>query len=143
MPIPEPISAVKGWDKCFSWPGWVWGSQLKGALQRKIRSSFQSWRKERFPPSGMKTESKSVSIFPCQKGVGARDGDHSQKNPHNFRSLVAIFIFSSHWFPVVVGRSVRKRDEPAEPRDEPTEPSSDLYAGLKRGDSSKRVSGGS
>ena len=74
--------------------------------------------------STLRNESRKQECiyFPCQKGVGARDGDHSQKNPHNFRGLVAIFIFSSHWFPVVDGRSVRKRDEPAEPRDEPAKP---------------------
>ena len=102
------------------------GLGLKGALQRKIRSSFQNWRKERVPPSGMKAESKSASISHVRKEWELETGTTAKRTHTISEAWLPSFYFLHIGFPVIVGRSVRKRDEPAEPRDEPAGPSSNL-----------------
>ena len=74
------------------------GSGAEGGSPEENQELFSELEEGKGSTLRNESRKQECIYFPCQKGVGARDGDHSQKNPNNFRSLVAIFLFSSHWF---------------------------------------------
>ena len=82
-----------------------WGSRRlskgkSGAVFRNERNGRRTTKTTAVPEGegsnlGNESRKQKCMYFPCQKGVGARDLDHSHKNLHNFRSLVTILISSS------------------------------------------------
>lgn len=82
-----------------------WGSRRlskgnSGALFRNERNGGRTTKTTAAPEGegsnlGNESRRQECIYFPSEKGVGARDLDHSRRNLHNFRSVVTILLFSS------------------------------------------------